>query len=209
MLGDPTPQAASPHSLPIPLYRCYLLLFYMGSDPTKGIQTLPDLFRTTTGIMLSDAAVLVGSSPYTTGLARDFLLKKLRYHIHLEDFPAAQALLFGFCRGDMTTAEIIEVLATQLPDPEDFQQWDDFAQTNGIFWETLRMIRGNENTDVGSAAGVSNETISMGGGKGIPLEAGHGIQMFVFNGASTTVGETTSELWGSWQLVGVFMEGSN
>ncbi len=181
----------------------------MGSkNLTGGIQTLPELFRTNIGSVASDSAEII-SADYSTQLTRDFLCKKIRYQLQLEDFESTRGLIFGFARGDLTVAQIAEVLATQLPDPENFALWDDFGQTNGIFWETLRMIGGNVAAQDGSNAGLWNGPVSLGGGKGIPLEAGHGIQSFVFNPSADSIGQAGSTLLGGVQLVGVFMEGSN
>ncbi len=180
----------------------------MAKNLTSGIQTLPELFRTIIGALASDTAVIV-SADYSTGLTRDFLLKKIRTYVYLEDFTEAKAHIIGFARGDMTIAEIGTALATQLKDPEDFQLWDSFANAKGIFWETLRLIGGIQAGNVATHTPIWNETISIGGGKGIPLEAAHGIQIFLFNPDGSAVGEAGTTCVGGVQLVGVFMEGSN
>ncbi len=182
-------------------------------DPTKGIQTLPDHLRGDLTTLASDTAEIIGLG-YGPNLTRDFLLKKIRTQLYFGDLFLRTGLIVGFARGDMTIAEIATVLATELPDPEDYQKIDDYAKVNGIFWETLRIVDGTFD-DVGGAgppvqgAQAKYEiTQSLGGGKGLPLEAGHGIQMFVFNPSSVTINDSTKYA-GTYQLVGVWMEGSN
>ncbi len=185
-----------------------LLMSNMGYTGPKGIVTLPESFRHVQGALASDTSVILDNS-YSTALARDFLLKKIRYQAQLEDIPSTVSWLIGFARGDLTIAEITTILTFVLPDPKDFQFWDNYAQLNGIFWETLRQIGGNAAAQDGSNAGIWNANISMGGGKGLPLEAGHGIQMFAFNPSGAAVGNAGTTMICSYQLVGVFMEGSN
>ncbi len=176
-------------------------------DLTSGIQILPNLVRKVLDTLTSDTAVEV-TTAYTTGLTRDFLLKKIRMQFQIEDFTRTKSLIIGFARGDMTMAEIVTALATQLLDPEDFQLWDSFANNKGIFWETLRSVTG---VDVGDTniTPTYNFDISIGGGKGIPLEAAHGIQCFAFNPDGGTVGNAGSTFQGAIELIGIFMEGSN
>lgn len=182
----------------------------MAQDPTKGILTLKDAIRFEFGAIVADTAEII-TQVYGTALTRDFLLKKIRTQIAFEDFPADQYIIVGFCRGDMSITQIATVLAAETPDPETFGALDSFAEANGIFWETLKMLSGISNvaTPPNSNPHIWNATISMGGGKGIPLEAGHGIQMFMFNPDDGTIGNAGSKILGLYQLVGVFMEGSN
>ncbi len=179
----------------------------MANTGPKGIQTLPAAFRQASGTLASDTARIVDNS--YQAITRDFLCKKIRVQLQQEDFPAGHSWLLGFCRGDVTIAEISSILSTVLLDPEDFQLWDDFAQANGIFWETLNIISGNLTGSTGVPAGLVNLTLSLGGGKGIPLEAAHGIAMFIFNPSANTIGAANTVTLGTYQLVGVFMEGSN
>jgi len=182
----------------------------MGNTGPKGILTLPNAFRTVIGAITSDSVEIMDSD-YSTQLTRDFLCKKIGIQAVLEDWPADTYLLAGFARGDMTVTQIASALAVPLPDPEDFDLWDNFATVNGIFWETLQMLSGVENvaTPPASNSAIWNDRISLGGGKGIPLEAGHGIQLFVFNPSGDSIGVAGSTMLGTYQLVGVFMEGSN
>ncbi len=179
----------------------------MVNKPSSGIQILPEAVRKVLAALTSDDAQIVANG-YTVNLTRDFLLKRLRVQLQLEDFTDTRVLIFGFARGDMTIAEIASVLVTKLPDPEDFQAWDNFALNRGIFWETLQMITGIDTANVTSTP-VYNWDFSIGGGKGIPLEAGHGIQSFVFNPDGITVGNAGSTILALYEYIGVFMEGSN
>ncbi len=180
----------------------------MSKQTPKGIRTLPDAVRTGIGQLNSDTAFIVQAT-YATQLTRDFLCKTIRRQLAYEFGNSDDFVLIGYCRGDMTIGEISSILSTQLPDPEDFQSWDEIAQVNGIFWETLHLFQGAGDTTFGSNAIALNDAVSLGGGKGIPLEAGHGIQMFAFNPSAAQLQNTSGAITGTHQLVGVWMEGSN
>ncbi len=183
----------------------------MGNTGPHGIISLPNGFRTVIGALNSDTVFQIDDDYGEDALTRDFLCKKIRTQAVLEDFPADEFLVVGFARGDMSLTDISSALAVPTADPEDFQLWDNFATKNGIFWETLQMISGIANvaTPPNSNPNIWNMTVSLGGGKGIPLEAGHGIQLFVFNPSGNQIGSAGATLFGLYQLVGVFMEGSN
>ncbi len=182
----------------------------MAPNPTEGIQTLPDMIRATVGSLASDTAIILWTV-YATALKRDFLLKKLRVRLKMEFGNTDDPVLFGFARGDMDIGSIGSVLANATPDPEDFGSWDEFALRNGIFWETLQLMNG-PNGDASALllpAPIWNDSITIGGGKGIPLEAEHGIQLFAFNPSNGNITNSSTNITGAIQLVGVFMEGSN
>lgn len=179
----------------------------MATDPTEGIRTLPAIVGTTTGAILSLEAEIVETS-YGSALNRDFLWKKLRTTIHAEDFPNGQAVIIGFARGDMTAAEIAATLKQITRDPDEFGEWGFFTQANGIYWETLRFMSAQDSAGEGAGPNFYQETISMGGGKGLPLEGGIGLSLFVFNAhPSVSIGNAGSTIVGLYQLVGVFMKG--
>ncbi len=177
----------------------------MVKPPTGGVQTLPTAFRTAFGAILSDVSEIMNTS-YASDLAKDFLLKMIRVQIQLEDFPESQKLWIGFARGDMTIGNISAALSTVLANPEDLQLWDSWSTSMmGIYWESMRMIGGNDTTNSSYAGPGWDETISIGGGKGIPLEAGIGIQLFIFNATSGSLANAGSTLVGLYQLVGVWL----
>ncbi len=176
--------------------------------PASGIVTLPDAIRTAVNALGQDTAFIL-TTAYATVLTRDFLCKKIRTQLRFEDGGRQDTFIIGFCRGDMTVAQILSALVTELPDPERYTDWQNYAELNGVFWETLKMITGEDITgqDASSVLSSWNDTISLGGGKGIPFEAGHGVQMFIFNASGQTA--ASGSVVGTYQMVGVFMEGSN
>ncbi len=180
----------------------------MARDPTGGVQTLPDIFATNLSTLASLTALQISDDYAGTNLKKDFLLKTLRCSYMSKVMEADETVLVGFARGDMTVAEIATALGNFLADPESFQQWDNFVIALGIFWQTIRIVSGNavSGTPVAAMKGI-NEDIQIGGGKGIPLEAGAGIQMFVFNpsGGALTTG---AQVQGLYSLVGVFLKDS-
>ena len=168
----------------------------MGNTGPSGILSLPNKFSTANAINAGTAILL--STQYVA-IERDFLLKKLRARYGAHQLDPNDGLVIGFCRGDMTVGEIKAVIEKALLDPDDFQEWDEFAMMNGIFWETLEYVSDQQD--------AVNEAYSVGGGKGLPLQAGKGIGMFAYNpdGGNTA----TIEISGVNSLVGVFMEGSD
>ncbi len=176
----------------------------MANNPTSGIQTLPQRVFQATASKGTDVASIVANN-YGTALKRDFLLKTIRVHMTGSFFGVSEHAMIGFARGDMTVTEISAALLAALTNPEDYQQWDEFAKASGIFWETLHTY-GSPDTDL-SGLTAWNKNISIGGGKGIPIEAGHGIQRFVFN-PGTDTWSTGAVFLGHYALVGIFLKDS-
>ncbi len=178
----------------------------MGKPPTEGIQSLPNLVTTSLGTLASLNALILETDYAGSNLKRDFLLKKIRTQHAIKLLEADETVLIGFCNGDMAIGDIATALGNHLPDPQDFQLWDNFVIASGIYWQTLRMFVGNAVSGVPVARMQTwNEDIQIGGGKGIPIKAGVGIQMFAFNpsGGALTTG---SQLQGEHEHVGVFLE---
>ncbi len=171
----------------------------MAGDATKGIQVLPETFRVAMLTLLTDTAIDLSTS-YGSALVRSVLLKQIRMYFGATDGSAGDYLIVGFARGDMTIAQIAAALSSALVDPKVLSQSDEFALRNGIFWQTVRGLHLNE-----AGFSVINETISIGGKKGIPIEKGIGIKAWAFNptGNSVTTGAFVN---GGYNLIGVFLE---
>ncbi len=180
----------------------------MGPPPTSGVQTLPNLLTTSLGALASLTALIIETDYAEGNLKRDFLLKRIRAQVAIKILEADEQVLIGFCRGDMTIAEIATALGNNLPDPDDFQLWDNFVIASGIYWQTLKIFTGNAVSGTPVARMMDwNDDIKIGGGKGIPLQADKGIQMFAFNSSGGAL-TTGSQLQGFYELVGVFLEDS-
>ncbi len=180
----------------------------MAKPPTTGIQSLPDLVNTNLGAFASLTALQLSDDYAGTNLKRDLLVKRIRTQLTVKVMEADEAVLLGFCRGDMTVAEIATALGTFLADPDSFQQWDNFVIASGIYWQTLHILGGNAVSGT-PVAGLEywNDDIQIGGGKGIPMEAGAGIQLFAFNQSGGAI-TTGPQVQGLYELVGVFLEDS-
>ncbi len=163
----------------------------------KGIYNLPAAFRTALLTLNSDTALIIDNG-YGTALKRAFLIKQIRYELGLEASDGDDMIIIGMANGGATIAEIASALATKLVDPGEASAWPSFISSKVILWETVRAIPGNE------PQAVLNETISIGGGKGIPMAVNKGIQLFVFNPSANSL-TTGATLLGLYQIIGVFM----
>ncbi len=176
--------------------------------PYSGIRTLPEHYRGTTASSLASDTVIILDTSYGSALARDFLWKRARMQASLRGMNANEVVIMGFARGDMTTTEIAVALATQLVNPDDFNDWAKFANANGIYWQTL-VQGGSGNGQSGSGTGLNIALFDLdtqiGGKHGIPVEGGVGVSLFVFNPMSNALGTGVAEQ-GLYQLIGVFLE---
>ncbi len=170
--------------------------------PTEGIQILPEAIRAGTGALATDTSVILSTAYGGTTLTRTFLWKQLSVQFGWEGGNDGDHVILGFSRGDVTVAELTAALATAIPDPTDASNWDDFVNTGFIYWQTLHMLS-TESTD--SNAHVWNETIKIGGSKGIPLKKDEGVQLFAFNPSNNALNSGTV-LLGTFQLKGIWLD---
>ncbi len=127
-----------------------------------------------------------------TGITTNFLLKKLRAELVVAGLTAGENVVVGLCSGDMTIAEIANVLNASIFGPA---ETDEQALKKKIYWETLRTIE--------SLDPVYSVDQSLGGGKGIPQFEGVGFQWFIYNptgGTLTTAGVVSgvAAYYGVW-----------
>ncbi len=170
----------------------------MVQTPTAGIQILPEVIRAALTTLGADTSLSLNTS-YGSAMTKAFLIKQVRYALALSGLTAGEGpILIGFARGGLSVAEITSALATALVNPEDASNMGAFAMASTIFWETLRLISDHDEVS------PLNETISIGGRKGIPVQEGEGIQLFAFNptGAALTTG---AAVVGAFNLIGVWL----
>ncbi len=179
----------------------------MGTKPpTDGIQMLPEILNAGPGALTEGNVTLIDQVYGQGNLKRSFLLKQIIAHYgwDQEQGSTGDSVLIGFANGSMGTAEIAAQLATVLANPNDTKTWDDYAQMGGIFWQTIRQILNGTTTYLGIRV---DETITIGGGKGIPLIKEEGILLWVYN-ASTGAIASGNKLIGMYALVGVWLDDS-
>jgi len=179
----------------------------MGTKPpTDGIQMLPKVMNAGPGALTTGNVTLIDQTYGQGNLTRSFLLKQIIYQLgwDQEAGSTGDSVIIGFADGSMGTAEIAAQLSTALVNPNDTKTWDDYSRMGGIFWQTLRMILNGTTTYTGIRV---SETVTIGGGKGIPLIKDEGILLFVYN-ASTGAIASGNKLVGLYALVGVWLDDS-
>ncbi len=128
------------------------------------------LTDSTIGTLASVTAVILDST-FSTGMLQNFLLKKLRTHLFLENLGAIDGVIIGYCAGDLTIAQIATIMGTPELGPS---EGDEGALSRKIYWESVRIVESLDPT-------YRLDGQSLGGGKGIPTFEGVGYQMFAFN----------------------------
>ncbi len=139
------------------------------------VTILLDLMSQSLGTLADGVALKVGANYDNDQLtSRSFLMKKIMMNAQVIDLTAGDnPLLFGMCSGELSVGAIKAAL-------EQIQTDNDPAEDGialRIFWETLRYIPLN----VTSNADPTHYEVSLGGGKGIPMQVDQGWQWFVFN----------------------------
>ncbi len=157
-----------------------------------GIQILSQRFTDdSAGTLATITAVITDS--LMTGITTNFLLKKVKAEIVVEDLTAGEGVIVGVASGAASISDIAAVLNASIFGPA---ETDEQALTKQIYWETLRMIE--------SLNPVYSIDQSLGGGKGIPQFETVGFQWFVYNPTGGTL-TTAPLLSGVAAYYGVWM----
>ncbi len=171
----------------------------------SGLQFAPIRMNSDAIAALAADTALILNTSFSTGLTQSFLVKQLQYNFQAAGLTAGDSFVIGLANGTATIGEIEDALRLLVNDPDDASSPGIAAQKNIIWWETL-MVVGVPGAFTGSA-GVSeshNETISIGGGKGIPAKEGTGVSIFVYN-AQTIAITTGAVVDGLITLKGVWL----
>ncbi len=159
----------------------------------SGIQILPSrLTDDSTGTLASITAIIL-DSVLGTGLLSNFLLKKLRTQIMVEGLTAGEGLILFYASTTLTIAEIANIMNASILGPAEI---DEQASAKGIYWETLRMVNAEQP--------LYQLDLSLGGGKGIPIFEGVGMQLVAYNPAGGTL-TTAGVISGIQAAYGVWM----
>lgn len=152
----------------------------MSSYPQAGLQFQPLRMNTDAiGALAPDTAIALNTT-LSTSVTQSFLVKQLQYAFLAHGGSAGQGVIIGVANGTATVAEIASGIRDAVVDPDDATANTLTASHHSIWWETLRMV------SLGNFAegNFYNETISIGGGKGIPWKEDTGVQIFAYNPAS-------------------------
>ncbi len=135
------------------------------------------------GTLAADTAIVLNNT-LSTGLTQSFLVKQIELKLRFSS-SAEGNIIVGVCNGTATVAEIASAMRDSVTNPGDASSPQIAAQKSIIWWETLRMMASSNNGL--NEQPVLNETIKIGGGKGIPMKEGNGTQIFAWNPASAAL----------------------
>lgn len=139
-----------------------------------------------------------------SGIGKPFLVKKLRIQAYVSQATGHNPVL---CVGreQATAAEIATALATQNVDPEgDATYVTTQAARQNVWWETVRISHVNSGTGYEDDHVILDLDISVGGGKGLPIQEGDGIAIYCYN-PQTASFTTAVSLIGVASVMGVWL----
>ena len=123
---------------------------------------------------LAAATTVLGTGDMDAEMDAPFLCKSVDIHVSYQSSTDTQAILCGLAQGDASTGEISVALTQEFTDPFDVGEASLVAKNLIIFWETLEIMGVDRRL-------VSKHAVRLGGGKGIPIAEGKGLNFFVFN----------------------------
>lgn len=170
-------------------------------DPLGGLQWLPIRIDSPFAAMSADDVDVLDSSYGAGNLKRTFLCKQVKINLHMRGNDAGDGGIFGLAAGGLTTTEILAALTDSIPNPNDASVYGDIAQKVSIFWETLFDM-----VDIEHGGHVLNKTVTLGGGKGIPLIVDQGVQAFFHNPSSGNAWAVTTRVQGLITYIGVWLD---
>ncbi len=175
----------------------------MPSDPTTGLVILPRRTDTSIGALASQTGIDLDTA-YATTTTKTFLMKQLVYELAWQTGTVTNAgsLVVALCHGSITNAEAITIINSTLADPTDVSNWDAYGQSNGVLWDSLRML---SDDDHGNGVQVLSEKISVGGRSGIPYNQEGGWRVFAYNPGSGAI-VTGTGILGIIQYRGVWLD---
>ncbi len=154
----------------------------MATFDLKGLQTLAlRLNSDALGALAADASTTLVK---LDGLTRGFLLKKVIYALAYQAAATNDGVIIGLAQASASVTEISTALgAMNISNPNDATNRIKMDQWMVVYWETIRMLHPDA---TGAGVLAINESISIGGGKGIPWAEDDGVQVFAYN-PSTSV----------------------
>lgn len=149
-----------------------------------GIQMNPIRLDSDSTTTLAADAVVQLNAGLSTGLSQSFLVKQISMNYRVTSANLEGTWIIGIANGTATLAEIASGIRDQVTDVDDASAVQVAALHQNIWWETLRCVGTSQDTNGDNQ--VINETISIGGGKGIPMKEATGIQVFAWNPTAAT-----------------------
>lgn len=154
----------------------------------KGIQFQPlRMNNDAIGALGADTALQLNSA-ITTGLTQSFLVKQVDLRYNVISMNAGDNVIIGLAVGTADVTMLASAIRDVTLDPDAPGERAEPATSNLIWWETLRSHSVSDT--LGAGAGNTspiNETISIGGGRGLPMKKDHGIQVFAYNPGSGAI----------------------
>ncbi len=131
-----------------------------------------------------------------TEMQAPFLIKSVQMNYSWNDADPTDTIIVGLVQGDAVVAEIASMLVLAAFDPFDVDNRTLVGKKQIIFWESLMCLSAENN--------VVNKTVSIGGGKGIPIGETKGVNAFIYNPSSALL-TTGSILHGLFTIKGVWL----
>ncbi len=167
----------------------------------RGYQNLSVDTDTNLGTLATLTAVSLDST-YGSGITRSFLVKAVKYLLHLESLTTTEGpVIVGLAKGSATVSEIANALATnEIIDPDDVTAAaTGAAMSSTVLWQSLLVLDGRTDTVT-----LSHRHRIGARGKGIPIYEDDGIQLFAFNADISSL-TTGARIKGIYVLEGVWL----
>ena len=175
---------------------------YFGKVSKKGIQIIPDVITDSAVGSLNTLTGSILSSSGVKGITKNMLVKKVHILLSMNGMSNGDVLLVGLAANDSGIAGGMG--ASGLPaliDPEATEAYLTEQELVHTIWhETTSIFNG----DLSNPETRVDKWVSIGGGKGIPVMAGAGPELFVFNPTGDTI--TAGTVNGQVTYYGVWLE---
>lgn len=177
---------------------------YFGKVSEKGIQILPaTVVNGAFTNPLSKVGVVIDST-YKL-ITRNMLVKRVKISGYINGLTANEPVIIGIGANDLGVASGFAAgNESDLLNPEASAAYLNAKELVMTVWhETTQCLA--EGPSQGDGKLVINETFSIGGGKGIPVNAGAGPELFVYNPSDSQL-TTGGEFIGVYTIYGVWLE---
>ncbi len=177
---------------------------YFGKVSKKGIQIL--VATVTAGVYLAPLTKVgvVIDSTYKS-ITRNMLVKRVAIHGYINGATANEPIILAIGANDTGVAlGYAAALESSLLNPENTEAYLTAKEGVMTVWhETDTCLV--EGPSQGDGKLVINENFSIGGGKGIPVMAGAGPELVMYNPSDSTI-TTGGEFIGIYTIYGVWLE---
>ena len=174
----------------------------MIQEAAQGLQSIPFVVDGTLGAISDQDNAVWWNSIAATEWTQSFLLKKIKVNLVISTLTDDEFVYLHFGVGGPTNAQIETILESEAEyeDPSTADAQAAYANLKQVFHQAGKLLGQNAE---GNGDILWNETISIGGKKGIPLNADQGIAGFAYAPLSQIT--TGAFVGGIITLVGVFL----